>query len=437
MGIQEYLDSLRTTSKARSEISSVTTGAGGTLSSTGSPVSSYLSRAADGMIEEVNSLNHPHWRYAKGRARDVGGPFFKRKARMTSSGNIQSFESRYGSGKTYQYYNGPVYPSYPTSLLYSKSAASLADGVVKPAGLWTSDNALPRADLRAEGLKFMLSARPHSPAYSLANSLGELLSEKALFGIPFKALARHGEGALPAEYLNLQFGILPVVSDVRDYLDASAHSGRIMAQMYADDGKIIRREREKPWSINTTTTVYGNATSQSQLLAPPSTVLPVALTTDRQLTVTTSIERKLWFAGAYQFYLPPEGQKFLRDLAYRNAVYGFLPTPSTLWELTPFSWLTDWALNTNDAIEGMFSAGLDGTVLIRGYVMCKTIARTEMTWTGRIQEAGSWRRATMSWTVEETILQRERTRPYGLDWKNEGLTPKQISILTALGLSRR
>lgn len=437
MGINEYLDSLRTTYKARSEATRRNTGRGYRLIG-GVQYFPYTSRSAEGWAEELNTLNNSHWRYAKGRARDVGGPFFHRKVSITAENNVHSLRTVPGDVSGTYVYSGPVYPAYPSSLGLSKQSADIYDGKFKGTTLWTSDNALSRGNLRAEGLKFMVAAAPTAPAFALANSLGELLSERMLFGIPLKEFARKGEGALPGEYLNLQFGILPVVSDVQGYLSASEKSSQIMAQIYRDDGKVIRRKREKPWLVNVTNTVYTSGQSQSHLLAPPSTTFNSgSFFRNQRLTVTVKTRRKLWFSGAYQYFLPPEGHEFMRALVARNAVYGYLPSPSTIWELTPFSWLTDWATNASDIVASSFGAGPDGSVLIRGYVMCTTHVVTELTWTGDLCINGSWKASTMKWIVKETIHQRERTRPYGLDWKLTGLTAKQLSILTALGLSRR
>lgn len=437
MGIVEYLDSLRFQSASRSEATRKETGAGYRLVGT-TKYYPYTSRAAEGWAEEVCSLNNPHWRYGKGKARDIGGPFFHRKVSITAENNVHSLRTVPGNVTGTYIYSGPVYPAYPGALSYAKQAADIYDGKFRGTTLWTSDNAMNRGDLRAEGLKFMVAASPTSPAFDLANSLGEFISERAIFGIPIKEFARKGEGALPGEYLNLQFGILPVVSDVQDYLEARAHHGRIIGQYYADAGKVIRREREHPWDVNTTSTVYTAGQSQAQLLAPPSTVFGSGnFFRNHKLTVTVRTERKLWFTGAYQYFLPPEGHEFMRRMMYENRVYGFLPSPSTIWELTPFSWLTDWATNASDVVAASFGAGPDASVLIRGYVMCTTHVRTEMTWTGDLCVNGSWRATTMKWIVRETIHQRERTRPYGLDWQLDGLTAKQLSILTALGLSVR
>lgn len=82
-------------------------------------------------------------------------------------------------------------------------------------------------------------------------------------------------------------------------------------------------------------------------------------------------------------------------------------------------------------------AGTDGSVLVRGYVMGHTITETEYTWTGDLMIAGSWRRSVLTWKLREEIKQRERTDSYGVDWSGLDLTAKQLSILAALGLTRR
>lgn len=424
MGIPEYLID-RLTSYASRTRPTVTYESSGKRFVSGSVVSSYAGECAAGYGEEKTSLNHPEWHYRKGRARDIGGPFFHRKV---SVGTNFPATLELSQGNTSF---GYVHSGFLAPIAVQRLMRSIQDRTMFSGDIWTSDHALPRGELRALGLEMMLSASPTTPAFQAANALGELISEKKFFSIPGRDLS--SQKGLAGEYLNLQFGILPVISDVKDLIDVHERSEAIMQQYLRDSGKPVSRRREKPTEVTTSTTTYTTG-GPIQLLAANGTVLATALGQPTKLTITQKMTRDVWFSGLWRYYVPVSTGSWIDSVVDRNRVYGFVPTPSTAWELTPFSWLVDWFLNVDDFIRQAFIAGTDGSVPVRSYVMCKTTQRTEYTWTGNLRVAGSWKPHTFSWWTDETIHQREKARAYGLDWKSDGLTAKQLSILTALGI---
>lgn len=435
MGITEYLDSLSATHKSRVQTDLKRSGSGSRRIGTTWGYFPFSGRGADGWAQETSSLNHPHFKHRGSGTRDIGGPFYTRKVSVVASDNQYPCLTIPGNVSGTYNYSGPLYPSMD-SLKYSRLAADIFDDNLRLNSTWTTDNALSRANLRAEGLSLMVNSMPSTPAFSAANSIGELISENGrLPSLPGLNPLERGE--LPSEWLNYQFGILPVISDVKGAREAARKSAQIMEQYLRDAGKHVRRRREIPTSITNTNEEYPSTHANGKLIAPPSYVLNSGFYRNGKLQVHTHTERDVWFSGAFEYYVPPEADAWARTLFKYNAVYGFVPSPVTLWELTPFSWLADWFVNTDDLVSSLFAAGPDGSVLVRGYVMCKTVTETTLTWTGDLAVNGSWKPVSMKFIVKETVKQRERTRPYGLDWNMTSLTARQASILTALGLSRR
>ncbi len=434
MGIQEYIDSLSSVMRARTLKSDLVKGYGVRYID-GIQAYEYRGTAAYGTREEVNSLENPLWAYRhqlhlKLQESDIGGPFFHRKVTLTPI-NSPSHSLHSGTATWYYHQDGPVQPPAVYKIMEDIYKDKLHVNTA-----WTSDNALSRADLRAEGLKLMLRAVPTTPAYNAANSIGELISEQALFGIPLKSVLDEDQlsKGLAGEYLNLQFGILPVISDVQNYFTASNKAEQVIAQFMKDANKVVRRKRRLPTQRTTTSsTTTDLAVTSLQMVG--GTVVPTALHRQGKLTTTRRFTRDIWFSGAFKSFLPPNTEDWYLKLRQYNAVYGVIPSIQTAWELTPFSWLVDYFTNAQDFIRGAFLAGSDGSVLVRGYVMCKTHVITEYTWSGDLAINGYWIPHTLTWKVEETIHQRERTRAYGVDWSGVGLSAKQFSILTALGIS--
>jgi hypothetical protein len=110
-------------------------------------------------------------------------------------------------------------------------------------------------------------------------------------------------------------------------------------------------------------------------------------------------------------------------------------SPETLWNLTPWSWAVDWFSNAGDVISNVDSFQIDGQVMAWGYIMEHTVHRVTYTYKGGTNVDGSPLVVSPVTLVTETKVRR-RANPYGFGVSWNDLSPFQISILTALGISR-
>lgn len=429
MGIQEYLDDRSTHRRFRSQATGRLRSEGFYRAS-GTILSSHDAWAASGWGQETTSLYNQAWNILihQRHSRDVGGPFYSRKVSLyTSVPNMTLASNADLARPTLYYFRGVVFPDLPVSRL----AQAIDTGKMRTVDIWTSENAVPRSDLRLLGGQLMVRANPTSPAFRSADVLGEALADMSILGIPLKDFVRTGVADVPGEYLNLQFAILPTISDGQKFIEASKEAEQIIAQYRRDAGKLIRRRRDLPRTVDHT-----NTTTASGLVHAGGGAVVAFLQRNGSLNVKRTTVRDVWFEGAYRYFLPLNTDGWYRTLKEWNRVYGFIPNPKSLWEAVPFSWLIDYFTNTQVFIQGMFMAGTEGSALVRGYVMCTTHVKTEYTWTGEVCVAGSWKRVVLSWKTDEVIKQRERARPYGIGFTGQSLTAKQLSILAAFGISR-
>jgi hypothetical protein len=279
---------------------------------------------------------------------------------------------------------------------------------------------------------------PTSPAVDGATALGELTA--GLPQIPAKALIKSqmkDRATYGSEYLNVQFGWLPLVSDLKKLGNAVQDSEKIMDQFYRDSGRLIRRRYDFPTETNTTkhnwSGLYGwipsNTALSGHLYDGPA----------RGYTETT-VEVKTWFAGAFTYYAPsgigyPANVKQWSAKARR--LYGIELTPEVVWNLTPFSWLTDWAANTGDVLKNVSRFGQDGLVMPYGYIMQTRTATIRI-----VKEAGglaspSARGISPHFYVRAVSKVRQKANPFGFGVKFESLSGRQLAILGALGISQR
>lgn len=369
------------------------------------------------------------WPPPKGSLADRGGEFFTQKRYAivdktihemhlkenfyTQPGNIWT-----GTLVTDQY--SPMYPMYPYT--YGTS--------VWPA-LMHSSNAV----LDAWGAKAIAMCKPTNSVADVAVALGEILKE-GLPSLPgaqtWKSRAKLSKDA-GGEYLNITFGWLPLVNEIRSVADAVSRADEILAQYERDSGKVVRRRLEFPLEessvsqvLKTDATPYGPLSSRFQQNEKKGTLIR---------TVEKSTRR--WFSGAFTYYLPSgydSRERQVRQALLAKKLLGLSLTPDTLWNLAPWSWAIDWFTNTGDVISNLTDMATDGLVLRYGYIMEHTLHKVTYTLEGHSYQMSSAHPAPMSFVTETKIRRKANPFGFGVTWS--GLSPRQLAILAALGLSR-
>jgi hypothetical protein len=125
-----------------------------------------------------------------------------------------------------------------------------------------------------------------------------------------------------------------------------------------------------------------------------------------------------------------------RKALLAKEILGVDLTPEVVWNLTPWSWAVDWFSNVGDVLSNI-SDTIDDSLLMRyGYIMEHTIVRDTYT---RKYDRPFWDKSVLLDSgvslVTETKLRR-RANPFGFGMSWEGLSPKQLSILASLGITR-
>lgn len=105
----------------------------------------------------------------------------------------------------------------------------------------------------------------------------------------------------------------------------------------------------------------------------------------------------------------------------------------TLYALTPWSWALDWVSNVGDIVTNMQQFSNDNLVLKYGYVM----HNRRVTTSARLScvTKGGTAMHTSLISVNETKM-RIQANPYGFGSEFSDLSPYQLGVIAALGLSR-
>lgn len=377
------------------------------------------------------SENHPTW---KRRDKsfifrgDIGGEFsMERTFVLPEKVDSPYLWGNYQSGLNRLRYSrvGPILPCEQNLMSFPPST-----------GLASSN-----AVLDSWGAKAISQCKPTNSVADVATMLGEVVREglPKMIGHAFwkdetkKALRKKGS----SEFLNYQFGLSPMVREMRAVASAISNADAVLRQYQRDSGRMVRRRFEFPPEESGSVTVLKDPASPI-LSAPSHSVLFVGSTHQgKSLRINRTIRRR-WFSGAFTYYLPTGGNAY--DSMYRQALMarkllGLSLTPDLVWNLAPWSWAVDWFTNAGDVIDNLTSWQVDGLVMKYGYMMEHVVSTYDYVFTGNPRLRGTSARP-QTITFGREIKRRRKANPFGFGITWSGLSPIQIAIAAALGLNR-
>lgn len=430
--IQDYIDGRDTQTRHRSFIHALLRTSDARYDSAGVPFYSYNDGDASlGYHQQTDSIDHP-WQFYKRlpdarRPRNMGGPFISTKLAIGLPSRKSWDLSRYATSGWLSYQvRGDLFPHLDVQRL----AKAVHQDNLRTTSVWTEDNAMSMTDLRLLGEKIMLSLVPTSAAFDAVTALGEPISDGAVFGLPGRSLLLNQDPG--GEYLNTVFGIQPTTDDVKNFNTALDTYDKVVRQYLKDADKLVRRRtRRFQLPEEVTTSVF--STNPVTVGGRP---LNANLCSNSSGTITTRINREVWYSGAFKYHVPKELSAFERNLFEWQRAYKIVPDPADIWNLLPFTWLADWFSNGGSALSHLFLQSTEGATQVYGYVMCQSQVQKTYTWTGRLWINGAFVPSSITAVVVKTIKQRARVSPFGVHFTGVDFTPRQLAILAALGAAK-
>jgi len=352
----------------------------------------------------------------------------------------ENFLTPYDNGHEYWSEKKSIKISHP-SMRFIGRGTSWYDGPLIPYG-FTSSMSMPTQnaiDVATYGPRAIAATVPTKSVASLAQFLGELheglpkLIGSAVLATQAKKFRSYG-----SEYLNVQFGWLPFISDLRNMLKAVVRSDQILKQYARDSGKMVRRKFAFPWKIDTSDTdlmargIWANASDIG-----PEFFKDDSLYRSKTLTLTSTSIEKYRFSGAYSYFLAGEDtllSTIERHAQEANKLLGIRLTPDVLWELAPWSWLSDWVFNLGLNIGNASKLSQDGLVVRYGYLMRDSLKRN--------MYSASWDSfyslppISLHVILENHRKESVKSSPYGFGLNPNSFTERQWSILAALGMTK-
>lgn len=315
----------------------------------------------------------------------------------------------------------------------------------------------PSSDLESYGALAYTQASPLSDEFSLPAFVGELreglpslipivfAKNTAGWSQAFKARLRDAKNA-GSDYLNVQFGWIPLVNDVISIATALAKATVALTAM--DE---IHRYRELP--INDVTSIWENGRRGDYCSHP---TFPADLVSTLQLTspitgasalkgTSTYIQNRysrMWFEGNF-VRLPKASLGLDRHMDQFDWLIKTDLTPSDLWQIAPWSWLVDWFIDIGGLIDA-FQTGTSNRILSTyAYAMCEERTTTAVVLRNISPDFAT--NTVRSWDGPKDYSchyqahrkRRIRANPFGFILNpSVNLNVAQLAIMAALGLTK-
>jgi hypothetical protein len=242
-------------------------------------------------------------------------------------------------------------------------------------------------------------------------------------------------------YLALTFGWLALLRDTITFVQAHKKGQKRVNQLIRDAGRSVRRSRLLRVGI-----VFEDAKSATYSTSYGASHLPTQTTNSyafpnksSSMTSRAIAYERSWCEGSFKYFLPPGPKTVEYKKNILRRLLGARVTPSAVYNMIPWSWLFDYFTGLGDFLEAISPGVGDRCVADYAYIMRTREWRIKTTTTvhvrtGKSQSTSQPATQTMVDTTQEKI--RVVASPFGFGVKQENLTPMQIGILGALGLSK-
>lgn len=237
-------------------------------------------------------------------------------------------------------------------------------------------------------------------------------------------------------FLNHQFGWSPFLKDLKDFDYVVQNYHDIIAKLVKRNDKWTRRRVTLKSEVSSRPIHSGIGNKCLPVFLDPGWYAP------GQQPTWATVETKsshITAVGVFKYYRPEFDEKVQDRLSQWNSAMQFLTVsgarinPSNLYNAVPWTWAIDWFANVGDYVEHETAVHQDALVSKYSYVMQHQ--RIERTFSNELPLFSGGRTLQFSRVIDSK--QRERgNSPNGFSLTWDALTPRQLAIAAALGISR-
>lgn len=369
---------------------------------------------------------------------DSGGPFYTSRVEDFFEYSTVSGDASNGIG-SYKHWTCGAAPALPTDTELNE---------ISYGNIARKFGSRYESEMKADGTTAISQSAPTNPCVNLGTTLAESMRE----GIPtLPGIKTWRDRVAPlrgvsSEFLNYEFGWAPLLKEVTSVVDTVRHQGTLLEEHRNGAGRNTMRHFTFPGS-HSTDQITGSG--QGNIFPPVN--LPGKGIYGGVRSVSLVRETKRWFVGCFTYAVPSSERSWgavQRAANEANSLYGLALTPDLLWELTPWSWAVDWFSNAGDVINNVTQFAMAGLVMRYGFSMREDIEEVRVDISGaKAEKFDGWapngapilKPASVSIGSSGTrsvTKRRSAASPFGFSIGWEGLSPTQLAITAALGITR-
>lgn len=355
-----------------------------------------------------------------------------------------------GLGNVFLKYNGGFYPDSSLVTGLNDLLLHLGDTQVTPSVYVPNTAALEhqayskvRPKLEKAGLAVALAESRDIPGMLKTTAKGFHGAYKALGGLfgGVKSVKRYAVPLMSPrsvgdQFLNHNFGWVPFLKDLSDLDHLIRNSVDITQRLTRENDKWVKR---KGILVNDFTSQIIDRGTGLKVI-PSIDYVYTLLTKDPTYEISRDVLTYSVAVGRSKYYRP----EFDSSLADYSSVWmnirraqieaGLRVSPSNIYKATPWTWAIDWFTHFGQNVDVMNDAILDSVVFKYLYLMHHRLETITLKQRLPLKDLGD---VTLSWSrVIDVKQRRESDTPYGFGLSWSGLSPKQIAILAALGVTR-
>lgn len=243
-------------------------------------------------------------------------------------------------------------------------------------------------------------------------------------------------------FLNHNFGWVPFLKDVKDTINNVINANDRIGRLTNENGKWIRR---RAILVNQRDVVTVNKGAGWSIWPSDDDFLNIASGHYQQ--PSWEIQEEKWThaesVGSFRYYLPEFDKGSDNYFGALNTVkrqidlHGARVNPSNIYKAIPWTWLVDWVSGAGRNIQIAQDQTLDNMAARYLYLTHHQVSTLTLRNVIPFNAASGGTKVFEFTQVTDVKQRREAESPYGFSLPWDGLTPKQLAILAALGISRK
>jgi hypothetical protein len=229
-------------------------------------------------------------------------------------------------------------------------------------------------------------------------------------------------------YLQTQFNILPLLSDITGIKNAIIRTRQKVQNLLENEGRLLTKHYARP--INTLTPSHDYVTSDPGSL--PSYMSPGSVTFERDTSYESSMFRAMI---EYSYELDPWARQQAQLRGLLDAL-GVNCNPQIIWNAIPWSFVVDWVVGVNRWLDQFKTRNLEPVTHIKRYMISLSTVRTIRTYHTFNTYSGTSGQVPSVIITEKAYIRSNRNADMIRWFQTSGLNLKEFSLAAALGGSR-